>query len=83
MGICVICGKFYTQGRLLTCSDDHHEELVKRLIAEFGEFKKVVRASTGVAYKVPTRDIIERGLREQDLDRYPLWEDAGDGMSIL
>jgi len=76
MGICVICGKLYEQGRLLTCSDECHEELVKRLIFEFGEFKKVVRMSTGVAYKVPTRDIIERGLREQDLDRYPLWEEG-------
>lgn len=72
--ICLICGKLYEPGSELTCSDNCHEELVKRLIAEFGEFKKVVRASTGVAYKVPTRDIIECGLKEQDLDQYPLWE---------
>jgi len=36
----------------------------------------VVRQSTGIAYKVPIRDIIERGIREQDLDQYPLWEKA-------
>lgn len=71
---CFICLKYYEGGRELTCSDECHEELVRRLVAEFGEFKKVVRASTGVAYKVPTSDIIESGLREQDLDRYPLWE---------
>lgn len=74
MPICFVCLKFYEQGRLLTCSDDCHQELVRRLIAEFGEFKKVVRASTGIAYRVPTRDIFER-LREEDLDRYPIWED--------
>ena len=75
MPICFVCLKFYEQGRLLTCSDDCHQELVRRLIAEFGEFKKVVRASTGIAYRVPTRDIFEKGLKEEDLDRYPVWED--------
>jgi len=59
----------------MTCSDECHEELVRRMVARFGEFKKVVRMTTGVAYKVPTRDIIEPGVREQELDRYPLWED--------
>jgi len=72
---CLVCLKPYEGGRELTCSDECHQVLASRLIAEFGEFKKVVRASTGVAYRVPTRDIIERGLREQDLDQYPLWED--------
>lgn len=59
----------------MTCSEQCHEELVRRLLAEFGEFKKVVRMSTGIAYKVPTRDIIERGIREEELDQYPLWEE--------
>ncbi len=59
----------------MTCSDACHEKLIRRLIAEFGEFKKVVRAATGVAYKVPTRDIIEKGIQEQELDQYPKWED--------
>ncbi len=73
---CFICHGEYESGRELTCSDECHAELVKRLIARFGEFKKVVRQSTGIAYKVPIRDIIERGIREQDLDQYPLWEKA-------
>lgn len=73
--ICLICGNLYEPGRELTCSDSCHEELVKRLIAEFGEYKKVVRASTGIAYKVPTKHIIECGLNERDLDQYLLWED--------
>ena len=52
------------------------ERLIQKLIARFGEFKKVTRMSTGVAYKVPTRDILVKGIREQDLDRYPLWEEG-------
>jgi hypothetical protein len=72
---CAICGKVYDGRREITCSDDCHNELVTRLVAEFGEFKKVVRTSTGVAYKIPTRDILECGIKEQDLDRYPLWDD--------
>ena len=61
----------------MTCSDACHDELVSRLIAEFGEFKKVADQTTGIAYKVPTRDIIEKGIRWRDLNRYPLWEEEG------
>ncbi|MBA7578256.1 hypothetical protein ES708_20118 [subsurface metagenome] len=73
---CVICDTKDIQQGGVTCSAQCHEELVSRLIARFGEFKKVVSQSTGVAYKVPIRDIIEKGIREQDLDQYPLWEEA-------
>ncbi|MBA7635932.1 hypothetical protein ES703_43543 [subsurface metagenome] len=75
MYICVICGITYDQGREMTCSDACHEKLIGRLIAEFGEFKKVVRASTGEVFKVPTRDILENGIRAQELDQYPKFED--------
>ena len=72
---CVICGMPYSGGREFTCSDACHDELVDRLIAEYGEFKKVVRISTGEAFKVPTRDIIDKGIKEQHLDLYPRWKD--------
>jgi len=75
---CVICGKSYFGGRQFTCSDGCHEELVNRIIAKYGEFKCVVRMSTGESFKVPTRDIIEKGVREQDLDQYPKWEKEGN-----
>ena len=71
---CVICGTPYFGGRQFTCSDACHEKLVNRIIAKYGEFKMVVRASTGEAFRVPTRDILEQGVREQDLDQYPKWE---------
>lgn len=73
--ICVICGGRNPGFGLLTCSPKCHKELVDGLVVQFGEFKKVVRASTGEAFKVPTRDIIEKGIREQELGRYPRWED--------
>ncbi len=72
---CIICGISYTNGRALTCSQKCHDELVSTLIARFGEFKKVIRARTGVAYKVHTRDIVEKGISEQNLDQYPRWEE--------
>jgi hypothetical protein len=36
----------------------------------------VVDGATGVAHRVPTRDIIERGIRQADLRRYPVDVDA-------
>lgn len=72
---CVICQNFYTPGREMTCSDECHEELVRRVISQFGQFKKVIRQSTGIAYKVPTRDILEKGIKEAEMDQYSLWEE--------
>jgi len=73
--VCVICGKPYVYGRLLTCSEECHRKLVEKLIREFGEYKKIVDAETGKAYKVPVRDIIEKGLKYKDLINYPTWND--------
>ncbi len=42
-----------------------------RLEREFGTFKKVTDLETGKTYTVPTRDLIEKGLRQQDLKDYP------------
>ena len=71
---CVVCGKAYVGGRLYTCSQACHERLVGLLVEDFGEFKRVVDAETGKAYRVPTRDIIEKGLRHADLVKYPEWK---------
>jgi hypothetical protein len=72
---CFICGTAYSSDiyRATCGKPECHEALVRYMIARFGEFKKVVRASTGQTFKVPVRDIIEKGLREQDLDKYPVW----------
>ncbi len=74
MPFCYVCGSYYEEGREMTCSQPCHDKLVTALMAKFGKFKKIVRASTGGAFKVPTIDIIEKGVREQDLEQYPRWE---------
>jgi len=72
---CTVCGKTYERGRELTCSDKCHEALLERLSDQFGPFKKVKSMSTGKAYRVPTRDIMEHGLKEAELERYPHWNE--------
>jgi hypothetical protein len=58
----------------ITCSRGCHETLIKEFEKEFGIYAKVIDHE-GRAYRVPTRDIMEKGLREQDLHRrYPLWD---------
>lgn len=74
MGVqrCFICGGPCLPGRV-TCSDGCHGKLVDRLERDFGRYKKVVDLTTGMAHRVPTRDIIERGLKQEDLRKYPRW----------
>jgi hypothetical protein len=72
--VCVVCGNRYYGGHVFTCSEACHERFVAMLVEEFGEHKRVVDAETGKAYRVPTRDIIEKGLRHADLVKYPEWK---------
>ena len=72
--LCLICGAPCSPGRL-TCSDVCHEKLVYRLEQEYGIYKKVVNLETGKTHKVPTRWIIENGLRQIDLKNYPEWRE--------
>ena len=72
--ICMSCGKAYSYGRLYTCSEACHKKFVFGLICHFGKHKRVIDAVTGKAYRVPTRDIIEKGLRHADLVKYPEWK---------
>ena len=52
-----------------------NQEKLKKMIKEFGEHKKVIDFASGVAYKVLTKDIITKGVKQQELDKYPIWED--------
>lgn len=72
-GLCVACEKHVTVGRM-TCSKNCHEEFIKFCENEYGIFKKIVDSTTGISYKVPTRDIVEKGLSWKDLDKYPQWK---------
>jgi hypothetical protein len=44
------------------------------LIKHHGAYKKCVDHN-GVAHRVPTEEIIEHGIHESDLAKYPLWFD--------
>lgn len=72
-GLCIMCELPVAAGRK-TCSENCHDEFVKFLEKKFGATKKVVDITTGIAYNVTTRDIIERGLTWEDLKKYPAWE---------
>lgn len=57
----------------ITCSNYCHEKFIIKMLQEHGLFKKIIDTTTGKQYKIPTRVIIEDGLRQQDLKNYPLW----------
>ena len=46
----------------------------KNIIKEYGEFKKVTDHN-GVSYKVPVIVIIREGIKESELNQFPLWVD--------
>ena len=74
--VCAVCGVEIPH-EWLTCGDDCHEKAVDFIESQFGVYKKVVDAVSGNIYKVPIRDIIELGLKQQDLKNYPLWTEEG------
>lgn len=57
----------------LSCSDKCHEVLVNTIENKMGQYKKIIDQSTNKAYRVPTKEIIEKGLRQEDLVNYPEW----------
>ncbi|WP_174591897.1 hypothetical protein [Methanocella conradii] len=67
------CGAELEVRTRITCSDKCHRLFVRVLISQFGEFKRLVDQSTGKSYRVPTKEIIEKGLKWRDLTRYPEW----------
>lgn len=71
--LCVICDKSTIAGKM-TCSDTCHEKFIEFCEEQYGVSKKVVDQTTGMAYKVPTRDIVEKGLKWEALTKYPRWE---------
>lgn len=71
MKICIICGKKHSY-REHTCSDECHDLFMQKLIKEFGEYKIVVDMVTGKEHRVPIVDIIEKGIKQEDLKNYPV-----------
>lgn len=73
-GLCIICSMPTAEGRI-TCSERCNEEFIKFGENKFGILKKVIDETTGMAYNVPTRDIIEKGLAWKYITNYPAWEE--------
>ena len=67
---CWICG-VPCLGYLVNCSEECHEALIHSFEVHFGIHKRVVNLETMKTHKVPIRDIIEKGLSQQDLKNYP------------
>ena len=57
----------------ITCGEYCHDKFIVKMIHEHGLYKKVIDQETNIAYKIPTRLIIEEGLRQENLKNYPQW----------
>jgi len=69
----VCCNADIESHQKITCGDYCHEKFIIKMLQEHGLFKKVVDIESGISYKIPTRLIIEEGLRQKDLKNYPTW----------
>lgn len=61
--------------RRATCSADCHEAYVIVCELAFGKHKKIVDMATGTPYKVPTRRIVEVGIKQEGLPNFRVWRD--------
>ena len=70
----ICCNADIESHQKITCGDYCHEKFIVKMMCEHGLYKKVTDQESGISYKVPTRVIIEEGIRYQDLKRYPTWD---------
>jgi RNA polymerase subunit RPABC4/transcription elongation factor Spt4 len=55
------------------CHDMYVENCIQNLITILGTDTKIITDSvSGLRYSVPIRDILTKGLKYQDLSKYPL-----------
>lgn len=73
--LCVVCDRHTITGKM-TCSSICHEKFVEFCEKEYGVSKMVTDITTGITYVVPTRDIVEKGLKWEDLPNYPRYEEV-------
>lgn len=67
------CNSDIEMSNIITCGKHCHDLFVIKKIVEDGLFKKIIDATSGIAYKIPTKLIIEEGIRQQDLKKFPEW----------
>jgi hypothetical protein len=59
----------------ITCSEQCHITFVEKMLTEFGDYKKITDGNSGISYKVPSRLIIEKGIKQDQLKDFPVWID--------
>ena len=72
-GRCPACGLVLPpiRPREVTCSDACHAVWIEQLVARLGETTAITHFETGKTYLVPTRVILEQGIRGADLRQFP------------
>lgn len=58
----------------ITDSQACHEILITEMELMHGKFKRIIDGATGIEHKVPLRLLIENGLSQKDLHKFPLWD---------
>ena len=72
-GICPSCGNLIplARGRAYTCDEACHATWIEAIIRRFGETREITHLESGKVYAVPTRVILEQGIKGSDLVTYP------------
>jgi len=72
-GICPACGSLIpiARGRAYTCDEACHGTWIASLLQKFGETREITHLESGKVYAVPTRVILEQGIKGSDLEKYP------------
>ncbi len=72
-GVCPACGATIplARGRAYTCDEVCHAQWIEALIRQYGETRPITHLETGKVYAVPTRVILESGIKGSDLAKYP------------
>jgi len=69
--VCCNADVEFAPGGRITCSAKCHETFVTEVERQFGPHKVVVDQATGRRHLVPTRRIIEQGVRQDELGLFP------------
>lgn len=69
------CGADIRLSHNITCSDKCHQVMVEEMIGMYGEEKRVLDMVSGIYHRVPTKYIIEHGLKREELRKFPVWDE--------
>lgn len=69
----ICCKADITLHSKITCSDNCHKKFVQKMIRENGRYKKVTDLESNTTHRIPTRVIIEKGILQNDIKKYPQW----------